>query len=77
MKLHHDNLRVEKSYKSSLLNFYDVFSRLLKFFVIKLRDFKLRPQRKQITKIESSEIVENFESIENEINAFDSEEECI
>jgi hypothetical protein len=77
MKLHLDSSRAEESDRISLLNFYDVFSRLLKFFVIKPRDFKLWPQRKRITKIESFGIVEKFESIENEMNAFDSEDECI
>jgi hypothetical protein len=35
MKLHLNNSRAEKFDRISLLNFYDVFSRLLKFFIIK------------------------------------------
>jgi hypothetical protein len=77
MKIHLNNSRVEKSNRISLFNFYDVFSHFLKFVIIKSRDFKLRSHRKRISKIESSQIVEKFESIENEMNAFDSKKECI
>jgi hypothetical protein len=77
MKLHLDSSRAEKSDRFFLLNFYDVFSRLLKFVVIKSHDFKLRFRRKRITKIKSAEIVKEFDNIENEMNAADFDEKCM
>ncbi len=77
MKLHLDSPRAEGSDRLSLLNFWNVFPRLLKFAVIKPRDFKPRPRRNRITKIECAEVVKKFENIENEMNAAGSDEECI
>jgi hypothetical protein len=77
MKLHFDNSRAERFDKFFLLNFWNVFSRLLKFVVIKLRDFKFRSRRNRIIKIKCAEIVKKFENIENEMNATDFDEKYI
>jgi hypothetical protein len=77
IKLHLDNYEAKKFDKFSLLNFWNVFSRFLKFVVIKSRDFKLKFRRNRITKIKCAEIVKKFENIENEMNAIDFEKKCI
>lgn len=69
MKMHFDESRSEVSNRVALLRYYDEFSTLSRFFVIKSIDFKSKSTRTKTDKRKTCNTnVEEFDCLNDEMN---------